>query len=98
MSDVDDRHPIAVQPVQQGEDHLGALGVEVAGGLVANQKDRVTRESAGDGDALLFAAGEFGGKVFELVAEANQTKMPAAALGSLATFALYRHAAKIQGF
>ena len=38
---------------------LGAIAVEVAGGLVGDDERRVGDDGAGDGDALLLAAGEF---------------------------------------
>src|SRR6185369_384524 len=39
-------------------DEVLALGVEVAGCLIENQNARVGKKSAGDGDALLLAAGK----------------------------------------
>ncbi len=46
-------------------------GVEIAGGFVGVEDAGVVDEGAGDGDALLFAAGEFGGEVVEAFGEAD---------------------------
>ncbi len=42
------------------EDALGGLGVEIAGRLVGEQDQRGVGDGAGDGDALLLAAGQLG--------------------------------------
>ena len=49
---------LAVELLQQAEDLLGGLAVEVAGRLVADQQRRIGDDRAGDGDALLLAAGQ----------------------------------------
>ena len=46
-------------------------GVEIAGGFVGVEDAGVVDEGAGDGDALLFAAGEFGGEMVEALGEAD---------------------------
>ena len=63
---------LAVEVLQQAQDLLGGLAVEVAGGLVADQQGRVGDDGAGDGDALLLAAGELGRFVLLAVGEAHQ--------------------------
>jgi hypothetical protein len=47
------------------------LTVEISSGLIGDEQRRIGDQSAGDGDALLFSAGELGGAVVEAVAEAN---------------------------
>ena len=56
---------------QLGEHRLGRVRVEVAGGLVGEDEGRGVGERAGDGDALLLAAGEAGRAVGEAVGEAQ---------------------------
>src|SRR5690625_2836606 len=58
-----------LQREQQIDDLLAACGIEVAGGLVGKQKLRIRREGAGDGDALLLAAGKRLGVVSRTFAE-----------------------------
>ena len=59
--------PPVDEALEQAEDRLGGLGVEVAGGLVGGEDRRVVGERAGDGDALLLAAGERRGQLVRLV-------------------------------
>ena len=47
------------------QDGVGVFGVEVAGGLVGEDDGGAVDEGAGDGDALLLAAGELVGAVME---------------------------------
>ena len=51
---------------QGAEDVVRGFRVEVAGGLVGEQQTRGVGDGPRYGDALLFAAGEFGGAVFSL--------------------------------
>jgi hypothetical protein len=61
-----------VQRVGQELHHgVAVLGVEVARGLVGEEHGRGAGEGAGDGDALLLAAGELGGQVLGAVAHAD---------------------------
>src|SRR5512141_250018 len=54
----DEGDPFAIE-LEEKIDDLGAgLGVEVAGGLVGQEKSRAADEGPGDRDALLLAAGE----------------------------------------
>ena len=48
---------------QQFHDLDAAGGIEVAGRLIGQQHDGLGDDGAGDGDALLLAAGEFAGRV-----------------------------------
>jgi hypothetical protein len=62
---------LAVQLVQQVQ-HLFAGGaVEVAGGLVGDDQRRVGHQGAGDGHALLLAAGQLVGVVVGAVGQAH---------------------------
>src|SRR6476646_5189917 len=56
---------------QQLHDVGAGLGVEVAGRLVGEDDGRFADQGAGDGDALLLAAGELGGTVGATVLEAD---------------------------
>ena len=70
----DDHHGDAqalVDVLEQGEDGLGGHGVEGAGGLVAQKHFRVAGQGAGDGHALLLAAGELSGIGVRLVLKAD---------------------------
>ena len=50
--------------LEQLNDFAAGVGIEVAGGLIGQQQFRLVDEGAGDGDALLFAAGKLVGLVF----------------------------------
>ena len=56
---------------QEVENHAAVGGVEVAGGLVGHDDGRLDDEGAGDGDALLLAAGELDGVVVHALGEAD---------------------------
>ncbi len=49
---------VADQLQEFGEHDVGRTLVEIAGGLVGEDEDGAVGERAGDGDALLLAAGE----------------------------------------
>ena len=52
--------------------HLGGhLGIECGGGFVEKQNFRLTRDGAGDADALLLAAGQLRGQLFGVVEQAE---------------------------
>jgi len=75
VSDHDDGHAeLGSEFAEKGEDGFAGGGVEVASGFVGEKNLRVIDEGAGDGNALLFAAGEFGGAMAEAVREANALK------------------------
>ncbi len=61
----------AVELEQEVEDVGAVGGVEVAGGLVGEDDGRAEDEGAGEGDALLLAAGELDGVVVHAVGEAD---------------------------
>ncbi len=59
---------------QQAHDLLAGFRVELAGRLVGEQQPRAGREGAGDGDALLLAAGQFARPVPGVVGQADQAE------------------------
>ena len=59
------------QRLEQLHDFAAGAGIEITGRLVGQQQHRFVDERAGDGDALLFPAGKFGGFMVEPVFEAN---------------------------
>ena len=59
------------QLAEQFDNSFTGLGVEVAGRFVGKDQERVVDDGSGDGDALLFASGEFGGSMGESFAESN---------------------------
>ena len=64
----------ALLPVEADEhvdNLLAGAAVQVAGGFVGEEDGGFLDEGAGDADALLLAAGEFGGLVAHPVAEAD---------------------------
>ena len=65
---------VAGQLLQQGQDLVRAVAVEVAGGLVAEQERRVGHDGAGDGHALLLAAGELARLVLRAVGDAHDAE------------------------
>ena len=71
----DDDHRDAQLPVQfpdKLQDLVGGIGIQGAGGLVAQQHLRLGRKRPGNGDALLLAAGELGGVGIRFVRQAHQ--------------------------
>ena len=56
---------------EEQEDLLAGGGVEIAGGLVGEEDGGLIYEGAGEGAALLLAAGEFAGSVVVAGAEAD---------------------------
>ena len=63
-----------MQTLDEGEDDFGGPVVEVTGGLVGEEELRFGDERAGEGDALLLAAGEFAGAVVGAVGEFDLCK------------------------
>ena len=61
----------AVDAEQQLDDRVAGGGIEVAGGLVGEQQRRIVGQRAGDGDALLLAAGELRRIVMAAVGQAD---------------------------
>jgi hypothetical protein len=75
----------AVQLVQQVQHLGGGHAVEVAGGFVGDDQRRVGHQCAGNGHALLLAAGELVGVVVHAVGQADHGQRRlhvAAALGA----------------
>src|SRR6185295_10081898 len=71
VGDHHDRHVLFLGDLsQQRPESLAAGGVEVAGGLVGKQDRRRKEEGAGDGNALLFAAGKGVGAMLGAIANA----------------------------
>ncbi len=56
---------------EEVEDDGAVGGIEVAGGLVGHEDGGAEHEGAGEGDALLFAAGELDGVMITAVGEAD---------------------------
>ena len=61
--------PVAVQPLEQGQDLLAGGAVEVARGLVGQEDARLVHQRAGDGHPLPLAARELVGPVLHPVAQ-----------------------------
>ena len=61
-----------VQVAQNFQDSVRILRVEIAGGFVRQQQSRLIDQRAGDGNALLFAAGESARFVLEPILDAEQ--------------------------
>ena len=79
----DDDHgdvELLVDVTDQLQNLTGGLGVEGAGGLVAQQDLGLGGQGAGDGHALLLAAGQLGGVGVGLVGQAHQLQQLAGAL------------------
>ena len=72
---------LVVELAEHAQDGFGILGVEIAGGLVGEEDFRFGDDGAGDGDALLLAAGESGRLVVEAVAQAEQVDGDVEAVG-----------------
>ena len=60
---------LAHQFLDERHDFIGALAVEVAGGLVAEEKSGIGDDGAGDGHTLLLPAGKLAGKMACAVSE-----------------------------
>ncbi len=83
VGDDDDGDALAVQLLEQIEDLLAGVGVQRAGRLVGQDDIRPVDQGAGDGDALLLAAGEFVGAVVGAVAQADALQRRAGAAQAL---------------
>ncbi len=71
MRDDEDRVSGGVKLPQKIQDNLLVGFVEIAGGLVGENQFRLIDQSARDRHALLFAAGQFGGKMREAVSQTH---------------------------
>ena len=83
MGDQNNCAPFGVKLFEQSEDFVAALAVQGAGGLVGENHRRVVHQGAGDGDALLLAAGKFRRTMLGAVAEAEAREQARGALGAL---------------
>jgi len=84
VRDHDDGHAeVRLNFAEELEDLLAVDAVEVAGGLIGEKDCRAIDQGAGDGAALLFAAGEFGGAVAAACAEADVVESGSDAGGAL---------------
>ena len=70
------------EAAEELHDRAAGAGVELAGRLVGEQEGGLIGEGAGDGDALLLAAGEFVRAVLRAVAEADHVEQRPGALGA----------------
>ena len=69
---------------EEFEHDLAVLGIERGGGFVADDERRFVDQRAGDGDALLLAAGEFVRAFLPALAEADRIERGARAFERLA--------------
>ncbi len=83
MGDQNNCAPFGVQLFEQSEDFIAALAVQGSCGLVGENHRRVVHQRAGDGDALLLAAGKFRGTMSSAVAETEAREQARGALGAL---------------
>jgi len=90
--DQDGRTEPPVQVANQLQDVGARMRIEIAGRLVREKHGGIHRESAGDGAALAFTAGQFVRQVVEAVREANRVQQLARAIVDL----LLRPAAQMQ--
>src|SRR4051794_1168166 len=72
VRDHEDRRAGAVDLVEQLHDPDGGVGVEVPGGLVADEERRMVHERARDRDALLLATGHLVRVAVHLVRQPNE--------------------------
>ena len=61
----------AIEGEQEVEDGVASSAIEIAGGFVGEEDRRVQCEGAGEGDALLLAAGKLDGVVVEAAVESD---------------------------
>jgi acyl-CoA thioesterase I len=73
----------AVQGQDEVEDQAAGGAIQVAGRLVGQKDGRSQSEGAGQGDALLLAAGELHGIMVEAASEADAVEQFAGAFGSV---------------
>ena len=70
-------HRLAVtfhQLFDQRHDFVGALAIQVSGGLVAKQKRRIGDNRAGDGHPLLLAARELAGVMIHAIRQTDHAE------------------------
>jgi hypothetical protein len=74
VGDNDDGLPPVNKLLEESKDALGGGGVEVAGGLVADDEGRVVGEGTGDGSALLLTAAKGTGELVSLIGDAHHVE------------------------
>jgi len=75
MRDHDDGFAgVAAEGLEGGEDVLGAVGVEVAGGFIGHNQGGIGHEGTGDGDALFLAARELAREMVGAVTQADEVQ------------------------
>ena len=92
----DDHHRDAQLPVDvldQGQDRVGGVGVQRAGGLIAEQDLGFSCQCAGNGNALLLAAGELGRVGVGLIGQAHHFQQLLGALFGI----LFLHTCQLHG-
>ena len=85
----DDHHgdaQLLVDVLDQGQDGMSGVGVQRTGGLVAQQHLGVGGQGAGNGNALLLAAGQLGGVGVCLVGQAHHLQQLFGALFGVGLF------------
>jgi hypothetical protein len=84
VGDHDDGHAeLGLQFAEKSEDSFAGGGIEIPRGLVGEKNFWAIDEGAGDGDALLFAAGEFRGAMAEAMRKADALEGFADASGAI---------------
>jgi hypothetical protein len=81
----------AVEREKQVDDRLAGALVKVAGGLIGEQQCRPHHEGPGNGDALLFSAGQLVRVMTLALFQANRAQRLERLLGGT------RHSGKLQG-
>ncbi len=72
VGDDDESDAVFGGKIEEDAHDIGAIfGIEITGGFVGEKHFRFVNDSSSDGDALLFAAGEFGGEVVGAVGQAD---------------------------
>src|SRR5687767_6397993 len=71
VSDEGDGAAFLAKLAKEFEDGLAGVGVEVAGGFIREDDARVVHQRAGDGGALLLAAGKLHGAMFGAILHAD---------------------------
>src|SRR5882724_11627098 len=86
MSDENQSFSLGMQFIEHFHDLHAGSGIEIAGGFIGENDQRVVDERAGDGHALLLAAGKFKRFMIEPVIEADARGEFA---GALTTFSFW---------
>ena len=76
VGDHDDGDALVVEFLEHAHDFDARLAVEVAGRLVGQQQRRLVDQRAGDGDALLLAAGKLVGMMVGALGRGRRVRAP----------------------